>query len=116
MTGERASSLIVTLLILIFLSILGMNLITMALSRDSYSRLRLDRLKAKYLAEAGIAKAVWELRYNLDPDGNGVGNIARQRLGDGYFQVKHNFQTSIITAEGQVNKAQRLVQIRYNAI
>lgn len=112
----RGAILITTIIILVFLSVLGMSLIAFSLSRTSYSRLQLDRLKALYLAEAGIAKAIWELRYDIDPDGNGQGNITTTNLGNGYFWAWHDFQNSTITSTGTVNNIKRTVQIKYSAI
>jgi len=108
--------LITTIIILAFLSVLGMSLIAFLFSRIAYTHVMLDRLKALYLAEAGISKAIWELRLDVDPDGDGPGNIPRIELGDGYVWANHNFQTSTITATGEVNQAKRTIQIKYSAI
>ncbi len=114
--SQRGVILITTIVIFTFLTVLGMSLITFLFSRGTQSQIQLDRVKALYLAEAGIAKAIWELRYELDPDGGGPGNISETKLGDGTFWARHNFQASTITATGQVNKVQRTVQIKYSAI
>lgn len=114
--GEKAAMLITTIIILFFLSVLGMSLITFLYSRLVYSQIQLDRLKSLYLAEAGVSKAIWELRLDRDPDGDGAGNIPQTRLGDGLFWVRHNFQTSTITSTAEVNKVRRTVQIKYSAI
>lgn len=108
--------LVTTIIVLAFLSVLGMSLIAFLFSNTAYSQVQLDRLKAIYLAEAGIAKAIWELRYDLDPDGGGPGNIAMTNFGDGSFWARHDFQISTITAAGEVNKSRRTVQIKYGAI
>jgi len=93
-----------------------MSLIAFLHSSTSYSQVQLDRLKAIYLAEAGLAKSIWELRYDIDTDGNGVGNILRTKLGSGEFWSRHNFQASTITATGEVNRSRRTLQIKYSAI
>lgn len=116
MTGRSAVVLISTVIILVFLAALGMSLIAFLYSRLSYAQMQLDRLKALYLAEAGISRAIWELRFERDPDADGPGNIPPTKLGDGSFWVRHNFQTSTITSTGEVNKIRRTVQIRYSAI
>lgn len=76
----------------------------------------MDRLKALYLAEAGISKAIWELRYDLDPEGNGPGNIGKTGLGDGELWARHDFTASTITSTGEFNRSRRTVQIKYAAI
>jgi type II secretory pathway component PulK len=116
LTGRRGAALITTIIILTFLAVLGMSLVAFLFSRTAYSQMQLDRLKALYLAEAGISKALWELRFDIDPDGDGQGNIPKTKLGDGLFWTRHNFQTSTITGTGEVNKARRVVQIKYSAI
>lgn len=114
--GRRGAVLITTVIILLFLAALGMSLITFLYSRLAYTQMQLDRLKALYLAEAGISKAIRELRYDLDPDADGTGNLPQTKLGDGLFWVRHNFQTSTITSTAEVNKVRRTVQIKYSAI
>ncbi len=114
--GRNGAVLITTIIILAFLVALGMSLIAFLFSRTAYSQMQLDRLKSLYLAEAGISKALWELRFDIDPDGDGQGNIPKKKLGDGFFWARHNFQTSTLTGTGEVNKARRVVQIKYSAI
>jgi Tfp pilus assembly protein PilX len=119
MKGKNQSSgstLFIAIVVLVFLSVLGMSLIAFLFSRISYTELEADRLKALYLAEAGISMAIWELRYDLDVNGNGLGNIAVTTFGDGKFWARHNFQTSTITATGVVNGSRRTVQIKYTEI
>lgn len=114
--GRQGAILITTVIILGFLAVLGMSLVALLYSRTAYSQMQLNRLKALYLAEAGISKAIWEMRFELDPDGDGPGNIAPTKLSDGLFWTRHNFQTSTITSTGEVEKVRRTVQIKYSAI
>lgn len=116
MIGKRGAVLITVIIILVFLSVLGMSLIALLFSRTAYSQMQLDRLKALYLAEAGLSRAIWELRYDVDPDGDGQGNIPRTKLSNGLFWTGHNFETSTLTSTGEVNKVRRIVQIKYSAI
>jgi len=113
---RKGAVLITVIIILVFLTTLGMSLVAFLFSRAVYSQVQLDRLKALYLAEAGLSKAIWELRYDVDPDGDGQGNIPRTKLSDGRFWTRHNFQTSTLTSTGEVNKVRRIVQIKYSAI
>ena len=114
--GKQGAVLITTIIVLVFLAVLGMSLIAFLFSYTTYSQMQLDRLKSLYLAEAGISQAIWELRFDVDPDGDGQGNISKTKLGDGLFWTRHNFQTSTLTATGEVNKLRRTVQIKYSAI
>jgi len=114
--GRRGAVLIATIIILTFLAVLGMSLVALSYSRSAYSQMQLDRLKALYLAEAGISKSIWELRFDRDPDNDGPGNIPPTKFSEGIFWVRHNFQTSTITSTAEVNKTRRTVQIKYSAI
>jgi len=115
--GKNNGSVLISVIIVVsFISILGMSLIALLFSRMTYSALQLERLKANYLAEAGISRSIWELKFDLDADGDGVGNVSRTRLGDGYFWARHDFQNSLITATGEVNGFKRTFQIKYSSI
>jgi len=112
----RGSILITSIVILVFLSVLGMNLIVYLLSRSTKTTLELDRLKALYLAEAGIAKSINELKLDQDFDNNGIGNIAESELGGGLFKATHDFQVSNIIGIGEYNDIKRIVQIKYSTL
>ena len=114
--NEEGAVLITVIIILLFLAVLGMSLTAFLFSRSVTNTMELDRLKALYLAEAGFSKAIYELRWDIDPEANGVGNISPTKLGDGTYEVRHNFQTSTLTSLGKVNKIRRVVQIRYSTI
>jgi len=113
---NKGSILFTVILVLVFLAVLGMNLISFLFSRMTVSILELDRLKSLYLAEAGIAKSIGELKSDIDYDGGGLGNIPKTKLGDGEFWARHNFQTSTITGIGEVNKVKRVIQIKYSTL
>ena len=104
------------IVILVFLSVLGLSLVTLLLSRVSTANLELDRLQALYLAEAGIAKSVHELKYDKDFDANGIGNVAVTALAGGTFKASHDFQLSSITSVGEVNGIRRRIQIQYSTL
>ena len=64
--NKQGAILVTTIIILSFLAVLGMSLIVYLLSRTTKATLELDRLKAFYLAEAGIARSVHELKIDKD--------------------------------------------------
>lgn len=113
MFSRQGAILLTVIVVLIFLAVMGMSLLGLLFSRTTLSILASDRLKAFYLAEAGIAKSINELKTDIDTDGNGLGNISPAKLGEGEFWARHDFQTSTITATGEVNKAKRTIQIKY---
>jgi len=110
---KQATVLLTIIIVLLFLGVLGMSLLGFLFLRTTSSTLAIDRLKAFYLAEAGIAKSINELKKEVDYDHNGIGNIAPCKLGDGVFWAQHDFQTSTITATGEVNGIKRSLQIKY---
>jgi hypothetical protein len=103
-------------IVLLFLSVLGMSLITYVYVRSETTLLESDRLKALYLAEAGIAQSLHELKWDTDFDGNGLGDVAPHELGGGTFSAKHDFQSSYILGTGAYNKVRRVVQLQYSAL
>ena len=111
--NQRGSILFLTLIVLIFLTIFGGALMLMVFSRFTSTYLEYDRLKALYLAEAGISKSLWELKKGTDSNRDGLGNIPKTRLGEGYYWVTHNSQALTITSTGEANDVKRTVKIVY---
>ena len=93
-----------------------MCLVAFLFTRQISGIAQIDRLQALYLAEAGIAKSINELKFDTDLDGNGIGNIDEAFLGRGTYQANHDFRTSSITAEGTVGDITRTVQIKYRGL
>lgn len=114
--AQAGSLLLAVLVVLVFLASLGASLLGYVQSRRITVQLELDRLQALYLAEAGIARAIHEMRLDADLDGNGLGNVGITTLATGRFRARHNFQTSTITGIGESNGVQRTVEIVYNAL
>lgn len=111
--NKQGTILLTVIVVLIFLAVMGMSLLGLLFSQTTLSVLAIDRLKAFYLAEAGIAKSINELKTDIDSDGNGIGNVSATKLGEGMFWARHDFATSTITAVGEVNKVKRTIQIKY---
>ena len=115
-TNARGAVLIVSIIVLFFLSVLGMSLIAYLYSQNRTVMLEVDRLKALYLAEAGIAKSIHELRNDTDVDNNGLGNVLLTGLGGGTCRAIHNFQNSTITGIGEYHNVKRRIQLQYSAL
>lgn len=111
--SQRGAILFLTLIVLLFLTTFGSALILMVFSRFTSSYLEYDRLKALYLAEAGISKSLWELKKGLDSDRDGLGNIPKTRLGEGHFWVLHDPRSLTIVSTGEANDVERTVRIVY---
>jgi len=78
-------------------------------------QLEADKLRAMYLAEAGISYSIWELKMKKDPDKNGLGNVKKYELGGGYFHVEHNPKTKEIISTGTYNDVSRTIVVVYDS-
>ena len=113
MFDKKGAALLLALFVLVFLAIFGATLVVMVFSKMHSATLGLDRLKAFYLAEAGISKALHEIKENIDLDGDGIGSIPETKLGDGTYKVEHDIQQKVFISTGEVNKNKRVIFIKY---
>ncbi len=113
---ERGSILIACLIILSTLTIYGAVLVSAVYERSIHVSTELDRIQAFYLAEAGLAKAIHEVKSMRDRDGDGLGNIPRTRLGRGVYSASHDPGSLVITGIGDVNGIERRIRIRYEGV
>jgi len=100
---------------LFFFAALGGSLISLVFSRMNSAVLDADRLKAEYLAEAGMARALYERTTGIDTDGNGIGNIDLTFLGEGYYTVEHDPKGSSLLSIGVVHDIRRVSFTKYAA-
>lgn len=106
-------ALITVVIILMFLGALGTALIAVVYSRLSAVTLEVDRLQAQYLAEAGIAQGLHEIKTGLDVFGGGRGAIPVTALGPGFYKVDIDPATSTLTAIGVVRDVRRVIVTKY---
>lgn len=116
MADKKGYILIITIIMLSFFTLVGLSLIALLFSRITIVQNEVERQEALYLAEAGLAKALNEIRTDVDYDKDGIGNIPTTKLGPGTFYAVHDYKTSTITAFGEVNKSVRTIQISYSAL
>ena len=75
----------------------------------------LDGTKARYLAEAGIAHALHQLKEGADlEDVDAEGNPILHPLGEGFYSVTYEPSESLITCTGVVNEIKKTLQLQYN--
>lgn len=113
---KRGSILIACLIILSVLTIYGAVLVSAVYERSLHVTTELDRLQAFYLAEAGIAKSIQEVKSMSDRNSDGLGTIPKTKLGRGTFQAIHDPGTLSITGIGEVNGVQRRIRIYYEGV
>jgi hypothetical protein len=92
------------------ISLLGATLVALFFNVITASQVELDRMRALYLAEAGIAKAVEGLRGQAGAQGKFSG-----QLGGGSFEVQTDLGQSTIVSVGVSNGVRRTVQLKYAA-
>ncbi len=112
---NNGSILILVVVIFSFLASFGGILLSFVYSRYIQYQVEGDRVKAMYLAEAGVSYSIWELKMKKDLDKNGLGNVSKHKLGDGYFQVYHNPETKEIVSTGTYNDISRTIVVIYDS-
>jgi len=119
---EHGAILLMVLIIILTISLLGATLMALFFNVLSLSRIELDRTRALYLAEAGIAKAIGALKNQAGFPGPSAENVEQAdmivpptRLNEGSFEVYNDFSQSTIVSIGKSNGVQRAIQVRYNA-
>ena len=108
----RGATLLLAIIILSSLALIGMSLVGLAMSRMTTVDLEVDRVKALYLAEAGIARSLYELKKGVDYDNAGIGIIPLTKFADGEFSVRYNAALFTFTSIGKVNDAERAIQLK----
>ncbi len=113
--GKRGGgvALITVVILLLFLGSLGASLMGMVYARLSAITLEVDRLQAQYLAEAGLAQGLYEIKTGLDVFGEGRGAIPVTALGPGLYKVDIDPKSGTLTAIGVVRDVRRIVVIKY---
>ena len=116
---EQGAILLIVLIVLLTISLLGTTLIALFYNVLISSRTELDRARALYLAEAGIAKAMSMLKGQAGVVGISQGNrqqiVAPTQLGEGSFEVFNDFSQSTIISIGVSQGVRRTIQVKYNA-
>jgi len=109
MSKKSASVLIGTLWVLSFLSVFAINLAYTARSQLYYARHLQNRVKAYYLAKAGIEKTTSELIKGDEAKNDGLSEIwvSKEELfkemlfGEGFTTISYQFQTQSNQSEDQ---------------
>ena len=112
--NASGAALITTVIILLLLGALGAALGGMVNTHLSNVMLEVDRLQAVYLAEAGLARASYEMAKDRDLfGGDGVGTIPVTAFGPGYFWVTKEPEARVLRGVGVVRDVHRVLANRY---
>jgi type II secretory pathway component PulK len=113
-TGERGFALLTTIIVLLALGALGAALTGFVNSRLQSVSVEVDRLQAAYLAEAGLAQAIYEITNDRDAFGrDGIGRIAATSFGPGFFAVEHDPESKSLIGVGVVGGIRRVIVSKY---
>ena len=112
MSGRKGVVLLGALIILLTISLIGATLASFFFSVNTVAEVELSRAQALYLAEAGIADAVYQLRQG-GSGGDVEQHIAVKMLGDGDYEVSHDAAAGLITSTGRVRGVRRTLQVKY---
>lgn len=112
--NQKGITLITVIIIMFTIALIGASLVELLSSVNISAARVVDETKARYLAEAGIAKAIYILRARAGADENLDDTVGPVPLGDGHYTVKFNFRESLITSVGEVNGIKKKLQLQYN--
>jgi len=99
------------------IALVGATMMALFFTVLSLGQTELDRARALYLAEAGVAQAFHLLKSQA---GLVVSTESQQiipptSLGEGFFEVYNDFSQSTITSIGVSHSVKRAIQVKYNA-
>ena len=109
--------MITVVIIMLTMALIGAALAELSSAVNYSIESILDQTKARYLAEAGIAHALHELRSGSDLSDavdKATGEPVYIPLGEGGYHVIYDPSESLITATGVVNGTKKTLQLQYN--
>ena len=117
MLNLRGAILLIVLIVILSISLLGATLAALFYNVLVSSQIELDRARALYLAEAGIARAISLLRTQAGTAANASSEqiIPSTKFGEGKFEVYNDFLQSSIISIGESHGLRRSIQLKYNA-
>lgn len=116
MNGKRGIVLLSVVVILLTVALIGTSLVAFFSSVSLSATTIVDEAKALYLAEAGIAHAIYMLHNQAGIGGELAQDIGPVHLGEGTYVVNLDLVQSMITATGQVGGMEKTVQLQYSSL
>ena len=114
---QRGVALITVIIIMLTMALIGASLAELSSAVSFSVDTILDETKARYLAEAGIAHALHELRNGSDLSDTvdkTTGEPVYFPLGEGGYSVVFNPTESLITCTGISHETKKTIQFQYN--
>lgn len=114
---QRGVALITVIIVMMTMALLGASLAELASVVNFSVDTMLNETKARYLAEAGIAYAIHQLRAKTDLSvtiDKATGEPVLFPLGEGNYTVVFSPDESMITCTGIVHETKKTLQLQYN--
>ena len=113
--NNKGVALITVIIVMLTMALIGASLAELSSAVNFSVDTILDETKARYLAEAGIARALHQFRagetLNTEDE---EGNPVMFPLGEGAYSVTFDPNESLITCTGIVNEVKKTLQLQYN--
>lgn len=116
LSDNKGIILLSTLIVLVFLAVMGLSLIAFVHARSTAAELELYRLRAFYLAESAIAVSINELKKDIDSDQSGIGTVEPTPFGGGTYEAIINKDTGIVTGIGEYEGVRREIEVKYKVL
>ena len=110
-SGSEGVILLGGLIMLLTVSLIGATLASFFLSVTTLAEVELTRAQALYVAEAGVAQALHQIRQAGALGGEAEPKIPTTPLGPGSYEVVH--EIGLITSTGTVRGVRRTIQVKY---
>src|SRR3990167_8969849 len=115
MSGKRRGAILFGVLIVVLtISLIGASLIALLSSLALSNQYEVNRTKALYLAEAGISHAIYMLKSQAIIITGQEYFIPSTPFGDGTYDIKLDYNQSLIIATGRVGGIKRTIQLKYS--
>ena len=113
LSTKKGVVLLSVVILLLTIALIGGSLVAFFSSVNITVRSIADEARALYLAEAGIAQAVYLLRTHAGAGGQLKTTIGPLSLAEGSYTVKLDFGQALITSTGVVRGIKKTVQVHY---
>jgi len=114
---KRGVALITVIIVMFTMALLGASLAELSSVVNFSVDTMLDETKARYLAEAGIAHMLYQLRSGGDLSemmNKETGEPTLFSLGEGSYTIAFDTSQSLITCTGIVHETKKTLQLQYN--
>ncbi len=115
-SGKRRGAIFFGVLIVILMvSLIGASLVVLLSSLAITNQYEVNRVKALYLAEAGISQAIYMLKTQAIVIAGAEYFVSPTPFGDGTYEVKLDFRQSLMSSTGRIGGIARTIQLKYSS-